>query len=316
MDCTRFSISRIGSGSDSLLQRRDPGRLLSVHTNGLYCIWPDRAVLLLCPDRCGWIPFGLGCADFPLWKQCSGRVLSRAEEHLVSIGGWVFDYTHAEREKIFICDADTACLKTGVSTTFEIIREYWPESIAAAFAACRDSLFLHNAELPDFDDVWWTEIGKRLQKLLTYIHSRQENGTESFASLRALFRNLLGLGPGLTPLADDILCGFWAALSVLHGIYTRNAALASVLHTARQCMADGLESTTPQGRFFVSGASQGRHFSLIDDVFRSWMEDSPASVRAATAKLMNVGHSSGAGMLLGVLCAVELIVRATAGHLS
>lgn len=96
---------------------------------------------------------------------------------------------------------------------------------------------------------------------------------------------LLGRGSGLTPLGDDVLAG-WAAMSAALGLPTHGpdprARTTLLSATLLDCARRG--EVLPQFRAFVLALAEPNELRKVDK-----------AARALTA----VGHTSGAGMLLG-----------------
>ena len=116
---------------------------------------------------------------------------------------------------------------------------------------------------------------------------------------------LLGRGSGLTPLGDDVLCGALATL-VSAGVRTPalTAAVLSLAPGRTTALSATLLGCAARGDVLAEHAALLRH--LTDD---------PASAdrlsTAATA-LVRVGHTSGAGLLLGTTLALRhLATRST-----
>lgn len=104
---------------------------------------------------------------------------------------------------------------------------------------------------------------------------------------------LVGLGPGLTPSGDDVLCGFLLALRHLGG-----RPLAAPVHHAGR--------TTQLSAALLDHAARG---DGCDPLVR--LLDAVAghtSVPAALAVLLAVGHTSGADLALGVLAGAHAVL--------
>ncbi len=117
-------------------------------------------------------------------------------------------------------------------------------------------------------------------------------GADAGAQVGAV-TELLGLGPGLTPLGDDVLCGWLALQSAVHPAPagaaevrdavrdlapTRTTTLSATLLT---CAADG--ATVPEFHTLIAGlAAHDR-----------------AQVRRGVDALVRIGATSGAGLVLG-----------------
>jgi len=114
---------------------------------------------------------------------------------------------------------------------------------------------------------------------------------------------LLGLGEGLTPSGDDLLCG---ALAVLHRAASPLAADPRVIGPLAEATR---ERTTEVGRAFLLHALGGRFAEPVLDVVSG---DPPRAARGA-ALLRALGASSGADTLAGVRLAA-LALPGDPGH--
>jgi hypothetical protein len=96
-------------------------------------------------------------------------------------------------------------------------------------------------------------------------------------------RALLGRGPGLTPLGDDVLAGVLVTLTALGSPAAR--ALSAAVRTALQNRA-----TTPVSAALLTHAGRGECIPQLAAVLAG----------GPTDELLSVGSSSGGGLLLGV----------------
>lgn len=108
---------------------------------------------------------------------------------------------------------------------------------------------------------------------------------------------LVGLGPGLTPSGDDLLCG---AMLALHAIARRDLAA----HISSAVAASGPAATTPLGRAFLAAAAAGHAGETLHDAIAALVSgagDWPGLVSRAGA----IGHTSGWDALAGAVLALE-----------
>jgi hypothetical protein len=118
---------------------------------------------------------------------------------------------------------------------------------------------------------------------------------------------LLGLGPGLTPSGDDVLCGLLSGLSVLgerapvH--IPRCASTRMALARAALAAAD---RTTALSRTLLRWAAQGVAAEPLLAVLSTLGSD--GSLEGLDA-LLATGHSSGSDMLTGALLAGTAVLR-------
>ncbi|WP_408641690.1 oxamate carbamoyltransferase subunit AllH family protein [Solicola gregarius] len=112
---------------------------------------------------------------------------------------------------------------------------------------------------------------------------------------------LLGRGSGLTPVGDDVLCG-WVATR--HSISTPSVPLI------RSIEANAVPSTTSLSATLLDRACAGDVIPAFRRLLLSLRAPTAAApaIRDAVDALFAVGHTSGAGLLLG--CSLALGDRA------
>ena len=113
----------------------------------------------------------------------------------------------------------------------------------------------------------------------------------------AAVTGLLGFGSGLTPLGDDVLAGWLAA-----GVATRHPALGAlrsrVARSARR-------RTTTLSATLLECAARGEGVPQFRNLLRAMATGDPARVERAVDDLLDIGDTSGSGLVLGALAAVE-----------
>jgi Protein of unknown function (DUF2877) len=112
----------------------------------------------------------------------------------------------------------------------------------------------------------------------------------------AAVRALLGLGPGLTPLGDDVLCGWLAA-----AVARRHPALDDLRSTV---LVDAPARTTTLSTTLLGCASRGEGVPELRALLGGLARENPAGVEQSVDLLLRVGDTSGAGLLLGALLAL------------
>lgn len=137
--------------------------------------------------------------------------------------------------------------------------------------------------------------GDRLQAV------RSELPASALSALRgtdpAAVRALLGRGSGLTPVGDDVLCG-WTATR--HGLGTPSVPMIRAIQAAAPTSTTRLSATLLDRACAGEVIPQFRQLLLA---LRAPTASVPAIGRAVDA-LLAVGHTSGAGMLLGATLAL------------
>jgi hypothetical protein len=117
-------------------------------------------------------------------------------------------------------------------------------------------------------------------------------------------RRLIGLGPGLTPAADDALGGLLAAGRFVARLLGGNAARWR--EAARVVRRVARSRTTALSEALLRQASVGAVSETLGDLLRALAAPTPAAVERALARTLALGHTSGADAALGVLLGARL----------
>lgn len=114
---------------------------------------------------------------------------------------------------------------------------------------------------------------------------------------------LLGRGSGLTPLGDDVLCGWLATVAAARGGHDPNGPRT----VAGAVTALAARHTTALSATLLDCATRGE----VLPQFRRLVRDlaSGEDPGSAADALLAVGHTSGSGMALGLSLALDLLVR-------
>jgi len=106
-------------------------------------------------------------------------------------------------------------------------------------------------------------------------------------------RNLVGLGPGLTPSGDDMLIGFMAIANHTY----ENREFVRLLHSA---IASLLPRTTDISAQALSNALDRDYCESVQNCIRDLCEGSKEEVYISAASLMNIGATSGSDIACGM----------------
>ena len=110
---------------------------------------------------------------------------------------------------------------------------------------------------------------------------------------------LLGAGPGLTPLGDDVLSG-WLVAAAATGAAARGGVRDAVrAHTGRTAARTSMLSAT-----LLHCAGDGEALPEVRDLVQALAGVRPERVDRALDRLLAVGGTSGAGLALGCLLAL------------
>lgn len=159
------------------------------------------------------------------------------------------------------------------------------------------------------------DLMDRARRLARALRDDSTDGTVATA-----VDELLGLGPGLTPAGDDVLAGVLVTLYAIEHAPGRGPVPAPRRHAAG--MADRVASavaacrprdrTTAVSAGLLAYAARGRCVPELRDLLVRLGE--PAGLaRAPLRRLLGVGHTSGAALYAGVLCALDVLPPARSG---
>lgn len=133
------------------------------------------------------------------------------------------------------------------------------------------------------------------QACLALVHDRLpvELPTDGGASAWSRPAELVGLGPGLTPAGDDLLCGVLLGLRA-GGREDERAAL-------EQAVTVLLGRTTVLSATLLRQAARGYAVPPVLDLLHAWQRPAgPARLVELGSHVAAVGHSSGPALLLGL----------------
>jgi hypothetical protein len=114
-----------------------------------------------------------------------------------------------------------------------------------------------------------------------------------------LVRRLVGAGPGLTPSGDDVLCGLLLGLRLLGN--------ARSLPRLWDAVAPRLHSTTTLSAALLVEAVQGYAVPPVIELGDALAAVHAGGVPAAVARVLAVGHTSGADLLAGLAGCLDAV---------
>lgn len=122
---------------------------------------------------------------------------------------------------------------------------------------------------------------------------------------------LLGLGPGLTPSGDDVLCGF---LLALRHLATEPALAARAAGLGARVAAHAPGRTTDLSAALLGHAARGDGCAQLADLISAVGRGH--GVLPALRGLLTLGHTSGADLAVGVLAGAEAALTTTSARSS
>jgi len=124
-------------------------------------------------------------------------------------------------------------------------------------------------------------------------------------------RRLLGLGPGLTPSGDDMVAGLMLALRLLGAAMAEAMALWLADRLAAMVTRHARDRTTPVSAALLHCAARGQGSPEVAGVLRALGGLEPAP--AAVARLLAVGHTSGADLAWGLSAGCQAVLALPPG---
>ena len=118
--------------------------------------------------------------------------------------------------------------------------------------------------------------------------------------------DLLGLGPGLTPSGDDVLCGMLVAL---HAVGQTDMARALYAEIAKAAPS----ATSPLSGAFLRAAAEGLGCEALHAAILAVLEGQIEALAGRVEALGRVGHTSGWDALAGALLVLQAF-GTTEGH--
>ena len=111
--------------------------------------------------------------------------------------------------------------------------------------------------------------------------------------------DLIGLGPGLTPSGDDLLCGLLMALHVSGSSSARHALAPGVLDAA-PAMTSALSNA------FLRAAAQGEGSEVLHRLINAIVEGTVGDMASLVAAVGRIGHTSGWDAMAGAALALAI----------
>jgi hypothetical protein len=110
--------------------------------------------------------------------------------------------------------------------------------------------------------------------------------------------DLLGLGPGLTPSGDDVLCGVLVALHAVGRIDVARALSAEIAKAAPS-------ATSPLSGAFLRAAAEGLGCEALHAAIAAVIEGQTEVLAGRVEALGRIGHTSGWDALAGALLVLQ-----------
>lgn len=259
------------------------GTVLMANSAGIY-LDLEGQIILVCDERWGLTPIGVSLPDYEKtvkkWNITPGDGAACRNGCLQLGGRW-----------IMIEQIETPC-----ASPAPVSLRRWQEGLEA-LRGVRTGLaplaLRLMGEAPEQENPWCALAAPRLEALCRAIPAGAAAAVETAAA------GLLGLGPGLTPSADDVLCG------MLYGLLRGGAAETRGVRALAEAVRLGSDRTHPVSTAYLRAIAAGAPFGRMEEAWLALTDRGPACFD----RLLEVGSSSGADMLLGLLLAGKLLLR-------
>jgi len=261
------------------------GQVLLVTSKGLY-LELEQQILLLCPDRWGVTPIGLSMADYPKLLQlqpAAGQPVTWQPGCLTFPGGDLPLELISRKEK-------------NISGNFsrEILRKTAEELLAqnrsTGLSRLAAPLLLNR--MPENADIYCQLA------LPGFSHLMEGLKTNQTSQITQAVLTLLGLGTGLTPSGDDVLCGMLYVL--LRSSRKQTEGVKALISAIRE---NAPQKTNAISAAYLTALADGAPYERMEITLAAIMTGQPEGIRYLT----EVGSNSGSEMLLGMLLAGNLL---------
>ena len=271
------------------------GGVHSVYRQACNVELDDGALVTLLGREPGNLPHGIRCVlpepeDFQVWLRPGQSVAADGASLYVPEAGVAIDLSGAAHWR---CGLDGCAIDPDAEPSVRALRAarlvLQQQMPRGGFAP----LLLHDA-VPgsSMERAMQKRLGQTLPAL-----SRASSSLDCVAAAQAL-EQLAGLGPGLTPSGDDFIVGYLAALHARcsHELLLRPFLGGLIAPMTRLAAAANLIS-----RQFMVNALAGEFSESLAQVVLAIATHDKLRLQESAARLVRVGHSSGADSLVGLL---------------
>lgn len=264
-------------------RKESSGWVRLVTSKGIY-LELDGAVTQLCPGTWGLIPIGV-CLDnydglLELRPEAGQRIVCREGRISFPQGDAVLKVEPVRQEPLCLVPAPDALRGAAGELAGR----------TSGLAGLAAPLLL-DIPLPTVSFLTRTAL-ERISELLEAL-KRNASGR-----IRMAAAALMGLGPGLTPSGDDVLCG------LVYGLLRSSLRDSQAVKTlCAGIYRDAPDRTNAIASACLRSLAEGAPFERMNDAWAALGGLRPGDIRRLTA----VGSSSGSEMLLGLLLAGKLL---------
>jgi len=297
MDCTVLPAFSIGS---RVPRRFAQARIHSVYPHACNIELADGTLVTLLAAHAGNIPHGIRCllppgSNFQTWlrrgeRSAADGALVRVFQSAVTIdlaAAWCW------RCQINADVLDPDASGQALLSVRRVLRELAP---ASGFAPL---VLNHTQPLLALEQA----TRRRLMRALPAL-AQAMSRLDGIGATQAL-RQLAGLGPGLTPAGDDFIVGYMA------GMYARRAAeprQRAFVHELSATVMEFAAQANLISRQYLLNAAAGEFSERLSQVVGALTACDVRRSEQSAARLLHIGHSSGADSLVGLLFSLNPLV--------
>ena len=267
------------------LKKSCRGSVLLVTSKGIY-LELEGWVLALCPEVWGTVPVGISIVEYDrilaLKPEAGQRILCENGE-LRFPGGSVRLCTETVTEK--------SCGEVPVESAVRQTAEELLAGSGTTGLAPLAAPLLCNRKQPR-ENLHQTVALPALTAVREGLKEDDGHRTAA-AALR-----LLGLGTGLTPSGDDVICGMLYVL--LRSRWKRRKSVSALADAIK---TEASERTNRISAAYLTAIARGEAYGRMEAVWRMLTGEASCPIRYLT----EVGSNSGSEMLLGMLLAADLL---------
>ncbi len=127
--------------------------------------------------------------------------------------------------------------------------------------------------------------------------------SENVGGVKEAAQKLIGLGPGLSPSADDTLSGFTAALWwVSHSLGKGIDRVKKINETIISCSG----TTTLLSQQLLRHAAKGETNERVGELLEAILAGAPPDIEKWIEEVLKIGETSGIDMMVGLLLGLEI----------
>jgi len=161
---------------------------------------------------------------------------------------------------------------------------------------------IERGEMPAAGDL--NDVARKALPNIVGLVKAVRNGNT--AAVENTAKNLVGLGPGLTPSADDMLVGFTGALGWTSRSLGKDADMVGKINVA---IASHADRTNLLSRQLLQHAARGDVNERLGELFTAILAGPASKVEPLVTRIMKIGESSGIDMMVGLLLGVQVGLR-------